>query len=108
MLFGIQSGPLLLQNGTINPAFNPASANRHLRCGVGTSSVGGKQVAHFVISNEAVTFFELASFLQDRLKCTAALCLESQGCALYFPERDVAPAAADSTVICRYIKYTVE
>ena len=107
VVFGIQSGPMLIDGNTINPAFNASSVNRHIRCGVGVSTIGGERYVNFVISNEAVTFFELASFFQEKLKCSSALCLESAGCDMYFPERDV-DYNAGGTVICRYIKYTIE
>ena len=105
--FGIQSGPLLVENNTINAAFGAASKNRHVRCGVGVSTVSGDRYVNFVISNEAVSFFEIAAFFQEKLKCSTALCLESAGCDMYFPERDVSYNAG-STTVCRYIKYTLE
>ncbi len=105
--YGVQSGPMLIDNKTINPAFNANSVNRYIRCGVGVSTMGGERYVNFVISNEPVTFFELASFFQEKLKCASALCLESAGCDMYFPDRDV-DYNAGGTVICRYIKYTIE
>lgn len=104
---GIQSGPLLLENGTVSAALNSASPNRHIRCGVGTSTSGSDRYVHFVVANEPVTFFELASFFRDKLRCDTALCLESQGCELHFPGRDPGPAAPD-LVVCRYLKYAME
>lgn len=106
VMWGIQSGPLLVLNNTVNSAFSPTSLNRHSRCGVGISTLGGERYVTFVISNEEVTFFELASFFQEKLKCPTALCLESAGCDLYFPERDVTTNAGGTTV-CRYIKYVI-
>lgn len=107
VVYGVQSGPMLVDNKTINAAFNPSSPNRNIRCGVGVSTMGGERYVHFVISNEGVTFFELATFFQEKLKCSSALCLESAGCDMYFPDR-AADQNSGGKVICRYIKYTVE
>lgn len=107
VVYGVQSGPLLIDNKTINPAFGASSVNRRVRCGVGTSTLAGAKYVYFVISNEEVSFYELASFFQEKLKCASALCLESVGCDMYSPERDV-DYNAGGAVICRYIKYTVE
>ena len=107
IIYGVQSGPMLINNQTVNPAFNSGSANRHIRCGVGISVLGGEKYVNFVISNEEVSFFELASFFQEKLKCTTALCLESAGCDMFFPERDV-QYNAGGNIVCRYIKYVIE
>lgn len=74
-----QSGPLLLRDGVIHPAFNPASASRHIRNGVGVA--GTKAI--FVISNHAVTFHEFAVFFRDNLKCKDALYLDGSVSSLY-------------------------
>ena len=107
VVYGIQSGPLLVDNKAINPAFSAASTNRHIRCGVVISTLGVDRYVNFVISNEPVSFAELATFFQEKLKCATALCLESAGCDMYFPERDV-PYNAGGTTVCRYIKYSIE
>lgn len=67
-----QSGPLLLRRGVIHPAFNPQSASRYIRNGVG---VTGKTVV-FVISDRPVTFYEFAVFFRDVLHCQDALYLD--------------------------------
>lgn len=105
--FGVQSGPMLVRNGAINAAFNPASPNRFVRCGVGVSGSGSQRTVHFVVANEPVTFYELAAFFAEKLQCPQALCLESAGCVLYFPGLASVPPAADA-VICRYIRYSLE
>lgn len=85
-----QSGPLLLRNGVIHPAFNPASASRHIRNGVGV--VGNKAI--FVISNHPVTFHEFAVFFRDNLKCRDALYLDGSVSSLYSRELGRSDAAA--------------
>lgn len=77
--FATQSGPLLLRNGVIHPAFNAASTSRLIRNGVGTS--GG--VAFFVISERPVTFYEMAVFFRDVLHCKDALYLDGVVSSLY-------------------------
>ena len=76
-----QSGPLLLHDGRIHPAFNPQSSSRYIRNGVGV--VGSK--AFFVISNHAVTFHEFAVFFRDNLHCRDALYLDGAVSSLYWP-----------------------
>jgi uncharacterized protein YigE (DUF2233 family) len=80
--FATQSGPLLLRNGVIHPGFNPASASRLIRNGVGVS--GG--VALFVISERPVTFHEFAVFFRDVLHCKDALYLDGVVSSLYSPD----------------------
>ena len=79
-----QSGPLLLDGGTPNPKLNPASKHRKIRNGVGVDRQGNSV---FVISNTAVTFFELLTFFQD-LGCTHALYLDGVVSALYVPQTE--------------------
>ena len=77
-----QSGPLLLRNGAIHPAFNAASKSRLLRNGVG---VAGDTVI-FVISEQPVNFHELATFFRDELHCPDALYLDGTVSSLYSEE----------------------
>jgi uncharacterized protein YigE (DUF2233 family) len=74
-----QSGPLLLIGGKMHPKFAPDSTSRQVRNGVGV--VGNKVL--FVISDEAVTFYELAAFFRDKLKCRDALYLDGAISSLY-------------------------
>jgi uncharacterized protein YigE (DUF2233 family) len=85
-----QSGPLLLRNGVIHPAFNPQSASRYIRNGVGV--VGSKAI--FVISNHPVTFHELAVYFRDNLHCKDALYLDGSVSSLYLRELGRNDAAA--------------
>jgi uncharacterized protein YigE (DUF2233 family) len=74
-----QSGPMLVIDGAIHPAFNPESISRFVRNGVGV--VDGKAV--FVISNHPVTFYELAEFFRDTLHCRNALYFDGSVSSLY-------------------------
>lgn len=77
-----QSGPMLVIDGAIHPAFNPDSQSRYVRNGVGV--VDGKAI--FVISNHAVTFHEMAVFFRDTLRCKNALYLDGSVSSLYSRE----------------------
>lgn len=77
-----QSGPLLLRDGAIHPRFDPASSSRHIRNAVGVSG----DTAYFVISDEPVTFYELALYFRDELHCPDALYLDGAISSLYAPD----------------------
>jgi uncharacterized protein YigE (DUF2233 family) len=74
-----QSGPLLLRNGIINPAFDAASTSRLIRNGVGIS----KNTILFVISEQPINFYEFAVFFRDELQCQDALYLDGVVSSLY-------------------------
>ncbi len=71
--FASQSGPLLVQNGKLHPAFNKSGSSFKLRSGVGVCQDG--QV-RFVISAGPVNFYTFAVFFRDTLKCPNALYLD--------------------------------
>ena len=77
-----QSGPLLVLNGTLHPAFKKASTNRLIRNGVGVVS---SRVVVFAISEEPVNFFEFATFFRDTLHCQNALFLDGTVSSLHAP-----------------------
>lgn len=80
-----QSGPMLVMDGDLHPAFNEGSSNRYIRNGVGVDKNGN---IHFVISNSRVNFFDFASLFRDRLKCPDALYLDGSISEFYCPELD--------------------
>lgn len=75
-----QSGPLLVLNGKLHPAFKPNSENRLFRNGVGVTPSGK---AIFVISEEPVNFEEFARLFRDQLDCPNALFLDGTVCSLH-------------------------
>ena len=77
-----QSGPMLVTAGRIHPGFNPASANRQYRNGVG---VTGPDAVIFAISEEPVTFYEFAVLFRDTLKGPDALFLDGAVSSLCAP-----------------------
>lgn len=74
-----QSGPLLLRNGVVNSALDPASTSRFIRNGVGISKNG----ILFVISEQPITFYEFAVYFRDELHCEDALYLDGVVSSLY-------------------------
>lgn len=74
-----QSGPLLVRNGNLHPGMDAASTARLIRNGVGVS---GDSVM-FVISEQPVSFYELATYFRDELHCPDALYLDGVVSSLY-------------------------
>jgi len=79
-LWATQSGPMLVINNTIHPAFNAASKSELFRNGVGVSSA---DKVIFVISEAAVNFHAFATLFRDTLKCPNALFLDGTVSSLY-------------------------
>jgi uncharacterized protein YigE (DUF2233 family) len=90
VLLATQSGPLLVEHGAIHPAFSATSRSKVIRNGVGVTG----STAVFVISNEPVSFHELASYFRGVLKCEDALYLDGVVSGLYLPKQ----GRRDSTV----------
>ena len=67
-----QSGPLLLQRGEYHPKLNPDSPNLHIRNGVCVSD----RIVYFIISEEPVRFYDLASLMKEKLGCSDGLYLD--------------------------------
>lgn len=80
--FGTQSGPLLLVDGKLHPQIQDDGPSRAIRNGVGVDA-GGK--AHFVISDAAISFGQLARYFRDEVKVTQALYLDGQVSSLWDP-----------------------
>ena len=76
-----QSGPMLVIDGKLHPAFEPDGMSRNVRNGVGVT--GGK--ALFVISDDPVSFGKFARFFRDRLKARNALFFDGSVSALWDP-----------------------
>ena len=77
-----QSGPMLVIDGRIHPAFSQDSTSRKLRNGVG---VRQGHVVFFAISDTPVTFIEFAHLFKDGLGCRDALFLDGSVSSLYAP-----------------------
>jgi uncharacterized protein YigE (DUF2233 family) len=68
-----QSGPLLVMDGALHPAFRKESTSKYVRNGVG---ILGEDTIVLAITEEPVTFFEFATFFRDGLGCRDALYLD--------------------------------
>lgn len=86
-----QSGPMLVIDGKLHPKFSPNGDSRYVRNAVGIDRAGK---AHFVISEEPVSFGLLARLFRDHLNCPNALFLDGSVSALWDP----AAERIDSTV----------
>ena len=80
-----QSGPMLVIAGKLHPAIAPDGDSLYVRNAVGIDTDGK---AHFVISDEPVSFGKLARLLRDRLGCASALYLDGSVSALWDPLDD--------------------
>lgn len=78
----VQSGPLLVVQGKIHPAFRENSPNRYVRNGVGVTA---NQRVVLVFSQTPVTLYEFATFFKESLHCENALYLDGAISRVYAP-----------------------
>jgi uncharacterized protein YigE (DUF2233 family) len=81
--FATQSGPMLVINGNIHPKLSPNGTSEKIRNGVGMID---DHTVEFVISDDAVTFYDFASLFRDELKCQNALFFDGTVSNIYSPE----------------------
>jgi uncharacterized protein YigE (DUF2233 family) len=79
--YATQSGPMLVIDGKLHPAFEPDGMSRHIRNAVGVRD--GKAI--FVISRSPVSFGKLARFFRDELKTPNALYFDGSVSSLWEP-----------------------
>jgi uncharacterized protein YigE (DUF2233 family) len=79
-----QSGPQLANRGKVNQGFPPQSKWLFRRTAVGVDQ-SNRKVVHLVVSREAITLFELATFMVSELRCSEALHLDGDLSAFYIP-----------------------
>jgi uncharacterized protein YigE (DUF2233 family) len=77
-----QSGPMLVIDGALHPAFAADGDSRVVRNGVG---VRDSNTAYFVISADPVSFGRFARFFRDQLGCANALFLDGLVSSLWIP-----------------------
>ena len=82
--FGTQSGPMLVIAGKLHPMIDRNGQSLKLRNGVGVDRRGR---AHFVISDEPISFGKLARYFRDDLKCPNALFLDGSVSSLWDPHK---------------------
>ena len=96
-----QSGPMLVINGRLHPAFDHDGSSRHIRNGVG---IGRDGRARFVISQDPVSLGKFARFFRDALQCRNALFFDGAISALWDPanyRRDVTEPLGPMVVVFR-------
>lgn len=81
--YATQSGPMLVIDGALHPAFLPDSDSLKIRNGVGVSA-DGKVI--FAVSDGTVRFHDFATLFRDVLGCRNALFLDGSISSLYIPE----------------------
>jgi uncharacterized protein YigE (DUF2233 family) len=81
--YATQSGPMLVIDGQLHPAFKPASTSLYIRNGVGVTA--DKKIV-FAISNVPVNFYDFATLFKDKFHCTNALYLDGAISKMYLPQ----------------------
>jgi uncharacterized protein YigE (DUF2233 family) len=82
--FATQSGPMLLIDGEIHPAFKKGSKNLNIRNGVGI--LPDNKVV-FAVSKEEVNFYDFAEYFKN-MNCKNALYLDGFVSRAYLPEQN--------------------
>ncbi len=80
--FGTQSGPMLVIAGELHPDISPEGDSLRIRNGVGIDPAGR---AHFVISDEPVSFGRIARYYRDVVGTPNALFLDGSVSQLWDP-----------------------
>lgn len=82
--FATQSGPMLLIDGQVHPAFKKGSVNLNIRNGVG---ILPDNTVVFAMSRKEVNFYGFAEFFKS-MGCKNALYLDGFVSRTYLPEQD--------------------
>ncbi|HGW0998001.1 phosphodiester glycosidase family protein [Raoultella ornithinolytica] len=78
--YAVQSGPILIENGTINWRLKPSAGSRKLRNGVGITRQG--QVI-FMLSDRETNFYDFACYAQSTLNVRQMLYLDGTISKMY-------------------------
>ncbi len=84
--FAVQSGPMLLQHGKINTKFSQTSESRKIRNAVGLTAKGD---IYFLLSRQAMNFYEFAHYAAEQLNITELLYLDGTISGMYTPSGGV-------------------
>jgi uncharacterized protein YigE (DUF2233 family) len=86
----VQSGPMLLLNGSINTAFDKNSINRNIRLGIGSYDANNQQFLVIVKSKTPVTFYEFADLFLRKFNCRNAIYLDGgDNCSLHLSSSNI-------------------
>jgi uncharacterized protein YigE (DUF2233 family) len=80
--YATQSGPMLIIGGKYHPDIAENGTSLHRRNAVGIDAKGN---AHFIISENAVSFGRLARLMRNKLGCVDALYLDGSVSSLWYP-----------------------
>lgn len=100
VLYATQSGPMLLIDGKIHPAFSEKSQNTNIRNGVGILPNGN---IIFVMSKEKINFYQFAVFFKKH-NCKNALYLDGFVSRAYLPEKKWVQVDGNFGVIIAVVK----
>jgi uncharacterized protein YigE (DUF2233 family) len=100
--YATQSGPMLVIDGQIHPAFKKGSANLNIRNGVGI--LPNNKVV-FAMSKKEVTFYEFANYFKS-IGCKNALYLDGLVSRTYLPAKKWTQTDGDFGVIIGVITNT--
>ncbi len=81
--YATQSGPMLVIDNEIHPAFTEGSKNKYIRSGVGV--IDSDHIV-FIISNRPVNFYDFATLFRDYFGCKNALYLDGAISKMYLPD----------------------
>jgi uncharacterized protein YigE (DUF2233 family) len=81
--YATQSGPMLVVNGQIHPAFIKGSTNVNIRNGVG---ILPNNNIIFAMSKKEINFYDFANYFKN-MGCTNALYLDGYVSRTYLPEK---------------------
>jgi uncharacterized protein YigE (DUF2233 family) len=84
VIYATQSGPMLVVEGSIHPAFKQGSSNLNIRNGVGILPNGD---VIFAMSKKKCNFYDFAYFFK-RLGCQSALYMDGFISRTYAPEQE--------------------
>jgi len=96
LTFATQSGPMLLVDGRPHPAFRADSSHRAIRSGVG--QISPTKIV-FAISENPVTFMELAELFRVDYGCSQALYLDGAISRAWIPSLDHLDGGGDFGVM---------
>jgi uncharacterized protein YigE (DUF2233 family) len=93
--YATQSGPLLVINGVIHPAFTKGSANLNIRNGVG---ILPNNELIFAMSKQKINFYDFANYFKEK-GCKYALYLDGFVSRAYLPQQNWVQTDGDFGVI---------
>lgn len=98
--YATQSGPMLVVNGQLHPAFRQGSPNLHIRNGVGIRPDG---TLLFAISKQRINLYDFAVFFQQS-GCVQALYLDGFVSRCYLPEQGWRQVEGDLGVLIGVVR----